>query len=60
MKSELDKLIEAQCAAFWEYVDKLPPLPEGKYYSLGMPEYTMTESCVKVSMPVIIKDLYTE
>ena len=57
---EVDKLIEEQCAAFFEYVDKLPPLPEGKYYSTGMPEYTKTESGWEISMPVVIKDLYEE
>lgn len=58
--SELDKLIEEQCAAFCEYVDKLPPLPEGKYYTAGTPEFTKTESGWEVSMPVVIKDIYTE
>lgn len=56
--SILDKLIEEATAAFWKEVAKLPPLPEGKYYSAGEPQYTKTESGWDVAIPVVIKDLY--
>lgn len=54
--SILDKLIEEAHAAFWKEVAKLPPLPEGKYYSAGPPEFTKTESGWDVAFPVVIKE----
>lgn len=51
-----DSLLLDALSSFWKEVAKHPPLPDGKYYAPGEPDYVMGEDGIRVNFPVVIRE----